>query len=166
MTDTWDRRSNETSKAYAAFTIYRDMGPERSIALVAEECRKNISLMNRWSQRHQWVSRVHDYEAHLEKVAQASREKEIADMRKRHVTLGMALQSKAAEKLKALDGKNMKVPDAIKALAEGTKLERLARGEPTETIESRGGQPLVVQMWQPPKKEVKEADSDGQRTQP
>ena len=58
-------------------------------------------------------------------------------MHKRHLTLSMALQTKAAEKLKVLEGKTMRTRDAIQAIGQGTKLERLTRGEPTEQVKGQ-----------------------------
>ena len=36
----WTRLENETSRAYHAFCIYRDMGPERSLEKVREKLRE------------------------------------------------------------------------------------------------------------------------------
>lgn len=38
MAEIWERQKNESSKAYAAFCIYRDLGTERSLdkALAAQ----------------------------------------------------------------------------------------------------------------------------------
>lgn len=37
MTKTYDRQDGETTKAYTAFTIYRDMGSSRSLDRVEEK---------------------------------------------------------------------------------------------------------------------------------
>lgn len=156
----WERQPGESAKAFHAFTLYRDLGHERSVSKVAQIYRpgRNLrSLMSRWSTKFNWVKRAEAYDDHMDKLSRKEAEKQVKDMKKRHITLGMALQTKAAEKLKDLKGKDMKVPDAIKALSEGVKLERLARGEATEKFEGKL-EPLIIKMWQPPKDEEKDAE--------
>ena len=133
----WERQPGESAKAFHAFTFYRDLGHERSVSKVAQIYRpgRNLrSLMSRWSTKYSWVKRAEAYGDHLDELRRKRNEKEIQVMEKRHITLSMSLQQKAAEKLKDLKGKDMKVPEAIKALVEGAKLERLTRGEPTEKM--------------------------------
>jgi len=133
----WERQPGETNKAYYAFTLYRDMGYKRSLVKVGQKYggNRNIrALMERWSSQYNWVERVTAYDDYLELQKRLAHEEELEKMCKRHLTLSMALQSKAAEKLKDLEGKKMRVSDAIRAVSEGTKLERLTRGEPTEKV--------------------------------
>ena len=54
----WQRRKGESRKAYAAFLAYRDLGPDRSLSRVAEALGKQLSLMKRWSAKHEWVWRA------------------------------------------------------------------------------------------------------------
>ncbi len=62
----FDRADEESPQAFAAFAAYRDMGTDRSIERVSRECRKSVSLCNRWSQRHGWVERAAAYDAHMD----------------------------------------------------------------------------------------------------
>lgn len=113
------------------------MGHNRSISKVAREYhakKKLRALMGRWSKKYRWVERARAYDEHLDAAGRKETREELEKMRKRHLTLSLSLQAKAAEKLKKLDGKKMRVSDAIKAIATGTKLERLTRGEPTEQV--------------------------------
>ena len=70
MTETprpWNRRSTETTKAYAAFLAYIALGARRSVREVARQhCvktassgPKNTTVKHwlRWSARHKWASR-------------------------------------------------------------------------------------------------------------
>jgi hypothetical protein len=54
----WDRQPRETSKAYAAFVIYRDMGTDRTVRSVAEALNKSGTLIAGWSGKHNWVARA------------------------------------------------------------------------------------------------------------
>lgn len=67
-TNEWDQRPNETSKAYAAFEVYRDMGLERSTADVAQELGKSKGLIQRWSRTHGWVDRCRKFDERQSKI--------------------------------------------------------------------------------------------------
>lgn len=54
----WDRQPGETSKAYEAFSIYRDMGPKRNVRSVAEALGKSGTLITGWSGKYGWVARA------------------------------------------------------------------------------------------------------------
>lgn len=60
----WDKQSNESSKAHAAFSLYLAQGPTRTLAKVAAECTKSESLIRRWSARWSWVERAAEYDAY------------------------------------------------------------------------------------------------------
>ncbi len=70
MTQQWKRLNNESSKAYAAFSIYRDLRIERSLEKVAEECHKSSRLIGRWSSKYHWVERATAYDDHLDEQRQ------------------------------------------------------------------------------------------------
>lgn len=67
--DPWERQPGESRWAYAAFAIYRDMGPvARSIAKVARQAGRSGSLRRRWSTRWQWVFRSEQFDANEERL--------------------------------------------------------------------------------------------------
>lgn len=59
----WERQAGESSRAYEAFSAYRDLGPARSLAKVGQMLGKSTALMERWSVEHSWVDRVAALEA-------------------------------------------------------------------------------------------------------
>ena len=61
----FEQRPDETAKAFAAFTAYLDMGSQRSLEAVGRKLGKSKALMERWSKRHHWVSRVEAHARHL-----------------------------------------------------------------------------------------------------
>lgn len=141
MPELWERQEGETTKAFYAFTIYRDLGHNRSLSKVHEnyieatsKTRSCLRTIAGWSSKFNWVKRVQAYDDYMDGLAREEKEKAVKEMQKRHLTLGMALQAKGAERLQNLDGKDMKTRDAISAIAQGTRLERLIRGEPTERV--------------------------------
>ncbi len=71
MTKTYDRQDGETTKAYTAFTIYRDMGSSRSLDRVEEKIYgtqighkrgTNLTSLKRWSREWNWVDRCRDFD--------------------------------------------------------------------------------------------------------
>ena len=79
MTDTnplaplWERMAGEPVKAYAAFCVYRDLGPNRSIDKAywsTREQHENGKRASRrwtmWSSAYSWRSRAEAWDAHLD----------------------------------------------------------------------------------------------------
>lgn len=71
----WERRPNESAKAYEAASLYLSLGADRSLKEVSQRCTKGVSLLKRWSARHQWTRRARLYDAHLAAIEQRSRER-------------------------------------------------------------------------------------------
>ena len=132
----WQRRQDESAKAFHAFIIYRDMLPkERSLEKVRERLGKGrgyYPLLERWSSRHRWGERSLAHDDYLDEVRAESQVHAVKEMAERQAKEGLALQKIGIEYLTE-KGIN-KSRDAIRAVAEGAKLERLARGEPSEIV--------------------------------
>lgn len=86
------RLPKEGTKAYAAFQAYCQLGPERSLTLVAQGVDKNRQLMGRWSARYHWQERVATYDREQAEVdrqaaAQAALERaRVREKRKEELT--------------------------------------------------------------------------------
>ena len=85
MTASYDRQPTETSKAYAGFTIYRNMGVSRSLDRVAAEIYdpettqkrpRNKSQISAWSHQWNWVERCRDWDKD-EELLRRDRQREI-----------------------------------------------------------------------------------------
>jgi hypothetical protein len=64
----FEQQPRESSKAFAAFQVYLRMGPQRSLAAVGQQLGKSGTVIERWSSKFDWVSRVQAYAAHLAEV--------------------------------------------------------------------------------------------------
>ncbi len=64
----FEQQPRESSKAFAAFQVYLRMGPQRSLAAVGQQLGKSRVVIERWSSKFDWVSRVQAHAAHLAEV--------------------------------------------------------------------------------------------------
>ena len=61
----FEPQPTESSKAFSAFKVYRDSGPNRSLAKTAETyygSRKNLAQIGVWSSKFEWVDRARAYD--------------------------------------------------------------------------------------------------------
>jgi hypothetical protein len=68
----FEQQPRESSKAFAAFSLYLGLGPQRSLEAVADKLGKSKRMMEKWSKRHAWGARVlaqSEYLAGLEREA-------------------------------------------------------------------------------------------------
>ncbi len=135
MAEIWERQNNEKSKAYAAFCVYRDLGPDRSLEKTREILGKSAGYtrwMHTWSSKYDWVARAQAYDDYIEKKKREKNEKEILEMADRHAKVAKAFLLIIAQRLQQIDPAQLSPADMAKWLDVATKLERLSRGVPTE----------------------------------
>jgi hypothetical protein len=142
----WDRQPGESSKAYQHFCIYRDMGTGRSLRQMVSVpgCTSVRRQLNRWSPRWRWVERCQKYDDYTERQLRLQQEKERLEMHKRHAKIAVLGQNIAVKGLENLLGKvqsgehDVTPADLTRLLDTSVKVERLARGEATESHEVSG----------------------------
>lgn len=134
----WERQKGETRKAYEAFSLYRDGGPTRSYQSVANMLSKSLAVIKRWGSRWNWVERSRLYQDHLDSINRFEQEQERKDMLDRHARIATAFQVKIMERLRDLIAAELTPQDLARWFDVATKIERLARGEPTEAMEVKG----------------------------
>lgn len=151
MAQPWELMEGETAKPFEAFCIYRDMGPDRSLAQVAKQLGKSQALMERWSTTYDWVKRATAWDAEQDRIARQAQVEEIVKMRKRHAKLACDMLAKAAAALEELPASEVKAADVSRMVDVASKLERLSRGDVGDVIEERdGGEALSpVQIYIP-----------------
>jgi hypothetical protein len=64
----FEQQPRESSRAFAAFKVYLDQGPQRSLVAVGQKLGKSRVTIERWSTKYDWVSRVQAHGAHLAEV--------------------------------------------------------------------------------------------------
>jgi hypothetical protein len=158
----WDKRASESLKHWQWFVVYRDMPVPRSLIGAARLVDKTSSTLEKLSRRHEWQSRCKAWDTQLSvQVSRALDDLQVGAieaMRRRHIQLGLGMQTAVSKELKAwihkieaaaaqarLDAVArgddpekafhepvLKIGELVRLVQEGTSLERLNRGEPTE----------------------------------
>ncbi len=150
MTNLWDQQPKESSRAFAAFVCYRDLGMYRSCVKVAEQLKMAPPSVLELSNRHNWQSRVRAWDAHVDQETQREQIEAVKIMKRRQIALALEAQEAAGKGLrKFIDQFNEKggrvspyatKPDALARLLEmGCRIERLNRDEPEQSLEFSQG---------------------------
>ena len=146
----WEMQSTDTPKSWEAFVVYRDMD-KRSLAKVAAKLGKSIKLIERWSQKHNWVERVAAWDEEKDRLIRVELTKDIGAMRKRHADLAAAMLVKAARAMQKIPDDEIKASDISRMIETATKLERISKGDVGEVVEERDGGTAIdpVQFYIP-----------------
>ena len=70
----FEQQPRESAKAFAAFKTYLELGVERSLATAADKLGKSKRMMEKWSRKFDWPSRVQAHAAHLADIERKSAE--------------------------------------------------------------------------------------------
>ena len=158
----FEQQPKESPKAFAAFSVYLNLGPERSLEAVRVKCGKSSRLIQRWSSRWKWTERVRAYADRLgvveREVTEALARGKGAEWLKRQQTLRESeweLHEKciaAAKRGLAAFMEREKVyanlADIARMLEVASKLGRLASGMATDKTEVTGedGGPIRLEL--------------------
>ena len=127
----WDKREDESSKAYAWFCRYRDMGPDRSHEKLNQkytEGRSRKALTLRWSSKYNWVERAEAYDVYLEGRKRESNEERTIKAAEEHIKLSDSVMEVLLYKLPLISSGELK-PNEWKSIAEfAVKTKRDALG--------------------------------------
>lgn len=146
----WERQEDDTPKAWEAFVVYRDM-EKRSLAKVADELGKSVKLIERWSAKYNWQSRIDAWEVEKDRLLRIELTKDIGAMRKRHADIASAMLVKASRALLKIPDDEIKATDISRMVDVASKLERISRGDVGDVIEERQGESVAdpVQFYMP-----------------
>jgi len=153
----WERQPFEGSRTYLYFCVYRDMDPlERSIKKTAEATKRSLGMLWNISSRWDWAKRAEAHDLHMQRWKLAAYEKARIEMADRQTKEEMTLQSVAIGGIRDLIDEhgqvkaNLTPTEIVRLLEAGVKIERLARGEPTENADEKiSGEVEVVRLPAP-----------------
>jgi hypothetical protein len=143
--DPWEQQAGEPNRWFARLESYRLAGPSRSLlgAVNAErlsrQLKKTGSVPQTWAKnakRWQWRERAQAWDHAQRQEARLARARDIEEMNRRHLVEAQALQTKAFQRLKALELERLSAADVLRFCIESAKLERTIMGEP-EVIEEQ-----------------------------
>ena len=132
----WERLPGESARAWSAFQAYRD-ARNRTLSRVGETLTPKCSKQNvwRWYARWRWQERSGEFDIHQDRLHQQEMAKARTEMDKRHVQIGVAMQSIGTHALAQLQERlqeklplNLSVDEARSLISEGARLERTAHG--------------------------------------
>lgn len=157
----WERQLNESTPAFEAFAVYRDMGASRSLAKVSRHVCKSKALMERWSVEHDWVKRVAAWDAEKDRVARQKQLDDIVSMRERHAAIAKKMMDTADSALSNINPQDVSTNEIARLVEIASKLERISRGDVGDVIEERDGGEAVspVQIYVPDNGRGKDKDT-------
>ena len=158
----FEQLPKESAKAFAAFSIYLNLGSERSLAMVAQKLHKSVTMLGRWSAKFDWPARVAAHAAHLaavereatEAVAQVKSAEWLTrqqQLREREWEMHEKCIAAAERGLKAFMEREKvyaNLSDIARILELASRLGRLACGMATDKTEITGedGGPIRVEL--------------------
>lgn len=97
----WDRMEGEGIKPFQAFTLYLQMGSDRTIRAVVQKLDKSLTLLGRWSSAYDWPARAAAYDEDLARRAREENERfwllAAAKERRDKYDIGQTWRGKLAE---------------------------------------------------------------------
>jgi hypothetical protein len=138
----WERLPGEPERAFQAFAIFRDAAERRVVSEVGAKLTPPCSRQNvwRWSFRWRWEERAASFDVDRDRRHRDEMARARTEMDKRHLKIGMAMQSIGAHALAELQQRvEMKLPLNLSAdeargfLEAGAKMERSVHGPGRES---------------------------------
>jgi hypothetical protein len=154
--DPWEQLTGEPNRWFARFESFRLGGQSRSLLgcvnadRLARGADRSRSIPQAWAnnaKRWRWRERAEAWDHAQRLEARLARTRDIEEMNRRHLHEAQALQSKAFQRLKAMEIERLSPADVLRFCIESAKLERTVMGEPQTIEEQRlaghGGRPVT-----------------------
>lgn len=142
----WERQLRESSLAYQAFCVYRDMGAVRSLSKAAGKLGSKKGRLEAWCSRWHWVARAQAWDDLVDRERRAAQIDAVIEMNRRQAALAANYQAKLIESLQNTNWQNISALEQARILDVASKIERLARGaETARTATEHSGKVAVDQ---------------------
>jgi hypothetical protein len=122
----WDRQPKEPPKAYLHFTVYRDLGPQRTLGKASGICGITEGSLQQESHTWNWVGRCDQWDAHVQAIHDRAFVTEAAKRGRERAQAFTKLLGKCLEALEKVDVSEVpleKIASALKVASEGMRLE-------------------------------------------
>jgi hypothetical protein len=144
--DPWNKRGDESAKAFEAFNLYLELGAQRTVVKVSEKCGKHVSMLYRWSRRYQWDARCDAWEDFQDAEWVKERQRSIREACRRHTLIAKSMTGKVTGRLKKIDPEELSPSDLARWLDTAVKIERQALGLSTGSHELTGKDGSAVEI--------------------
>ena len=134
-TKPWERQKGESVQAFEAFSIYLEMGAERSLRAVTQKLLKSYTLIGRWSRTYKWVDRAAAYDTELQRQAYDAAVRRTRKMIERNIRTALKMQEKALLALEKLNPADLSPRDILSMLRDALKLEWESRSALIASLE-------------------------------
>lgn len=158
----YEQQRKESAKAFAAFSMYLNLGSERSLAAVARKLSKSEQLLKKWSRRFDWTSRVQAHAAHLALIERETtealargkaaewltRQQQVREREWEMHEKCIAAAKRALDAFMAKSTVYANLADISRILEVASRLGRLASGMATDKTELTGadGGPIQIEL--------------------
>lgn len=142
----WALQPGETSLGFHYFTIYRDLGPRRTVAAAARELKVAPETLRALSAKFSWVDRCLAFDAYLDQRAVEELARGRTKMRQEHADIAVLAREKILARLKTMNPEEMGARDVATWMDLSVKIERQARGEADKKIEVSGEVNVIEQL--------------------
>lgn len=147
----FERLPKESAKAFAAFSFYLNMGPQRSAREVGERLGKSETLISRWSTKFDWAGRIMAHGAYVAEVQRealavearakavewSTREQKLMETEWVYHERAIAAAKKALDAFMEKEKVFANLSDIARMLEIASKLGRLATGLNTDGERNR-----------------------------
>jgi hypothetical protein len=96
----YDRETDESTKAFEAWTVYRDLGAKRSLQKASEMYYghgANVGQFARWSRRYGWVERTRAFDVEREMIRRSAIEDHLKAQAEDHAAREARIQERLLE---------------------------------------------------------------------
>jgi len=145
----FDQQPRESQRAFAAFSLYLSLGPDRSLSAVGAKLGKGRRQMEKWSRRWSWAERVAAYGTHMAELERGAIERvavekavewwQLQEPTRRQAwleaELAIAMVRKARERWEE-SGRTPGFEGMARMLELAFKLKQFAAGMPSEIKET------------------------------
>jgi hypothetical protein len=133
--ESWVQLPGETGRAYAAFCVFRDCGPERNILKAVEATEKDAvkrgkryRVWRNWCSQFRWRERAADYDRYTEKLRQAETRKTIEAQGELHRAVTGKMLVVVSKKLDLMDPADLSQGNLTEWVETAIRVEREAAG--------------------------------------
>jgi hypothetical protein len=157
----WERMAGESSKAYARFCEYRELGADRSLSKLSRSHGDQEGWSRRaledLSERWRWQARASAWDDEQDQERRRAQAQAAAEMAERQARDGADMQRLARGAMakwvkqdpdtgQLVLATSLSPADAARLYRLGFEIERTARGEPTIVTDERTGPIRIVEV--------------------